>query len=323
MRKRIARRGRKPGGRVLESRPPGVRLIQRTLAGQAGEKSHMLPLFAVLLAATPPSLPPCPGVPTPTVQFAPGEQLKFRLDLFGADVGTFDVSLEHASGSEKDTAALAVRARVRSTAFVATNVGRYEVFATSLLGKDLKPVNYREEVDEGQTHKTIELRFPPAGGKLPISATKDGNPDPLDLDAGPTARDILSTLYLFRGQLPGKSVCADVYAGRKMWRLQGSMAAGEEIDTPLGKFKTLRFDGTAVRLDDANVTRTAHVWVSDDGRRLPWAPSATGRARRSAPSLSRGLGRRARNPRARGRLRPGLRGEGRGSGDKESGAPVR
>jgi hypothetical protein len=229
----------------------------------------MLPLFAVLLAATPPSLPPCPGVPTPTVQFAPGEQLKFRLDLFGADVGTFDVSLEHASGSEKDTAALAVRARVRSTAFVATNVGRYEVFATSLLGKDLKPVNYREEVDEGQTHKTIELRFPPAGGKLPISATKDGNPDPLDLDAGPTARDMLSTLYLLRGQLPGKSVCADVYAGRKMWRLQGSMAAGEEIETPLGKFKTLRFDGSAVRLDDANVTRTAHVWVSDDGRRLP------------------------------------------------------
>jgi len=229
----------------------------------------MLPLFAVLLAATPPALPPCAAVPKPAVQFAPGEQLKFRLDLFGADVGTFDVSLEHAAGPEKDTAALAVRARVLSTAFVATNVGRYEVFATSLLGKDLKPVNYREEVDEGQTHKTIELRFPPADGKLPISATKDGNPDPLDLDAGPTARDMLSTLYLLRGQLPGKPVCADVYAGRKMWRLQGSMAAGEEIETPLGKFKTLRFDGSAVRLDDANVTRIAHVWVSDDGRRLP------------------------------------------------------
>src|SRR4051812_29746927 len=211
MRKRIARRGRKPGGRVLESRPPGVRLIQRTLAGQAGEKSHMLPLFAVLLAATPPSLPPCPGVPTPTVQFAPGEQLKFRLDLLGADVGTFDVSLEHASASEKN-AALAVRSRARTSAFVATNMGRYDAFATSLLGKDLRPVSYREEVDEGPTHKTIEVRFPPAGGKLPIFATKDGNPDPVELEAGPTARDMLSTLYLLRGQVPGRSVCVDVYA---------------------------------------------------------------------------------------------------------------
>src|SRR5207302_1068891 len=84
-------------------------------------------------------------------------------------------------------------ARARTSAFVATNLGRYEVFAVSILGKDLRPVKYREEVDEGPTHKTTEVRFPPSGGKLPISATKDGNPDPVDLEAGPTARDMLST----------------------------------------------------------------------------------------------------------------------------------
>jgi hypothetical protein len=227
----------------------------------------LVPLAAVLLAAVPP--PPCAPVPPPAVLFAPGEQLKFRLDLLGADVGTFDVSLEHPPASEKGGAALAVRSRARTSAFVATNMGRYEVFATSLLGKDLRPVSYREEVDEGPTHKTIEVRFPPVGGKLPISATKDGNPDPVELEAGPTARDMLSTLYLLRGQVPGRSVCVDVYAGRKVWRLQGSMTAGEDIETPLGNFKTLRFDGTATRLDDANVTRSAHVWVSDDARRLP------------------------------------------------------
>src|SRR5207253_8173813 len=49
----------------------------------------------------------------------------------------------------------------------------------------------------------------------------------------------------------------------------GTMVPGEEIETPLGKFKTLRFDGTATRFDDTNVQRSAHVWVSDDGRRLP------------------------------------------------------
>jgi uncharacterized protein DUF3108 len=254
----------------------------------------LAPFAAVLLAAVPP--PPCAAVPPPAVQFSPGEQLKFRLDLLGADVGTFDLSLEHASASEKD-AALAVRSRARTSAFVATNLGRYDAFATSLLGKDLRPVSYREEVDEGPTHKTIEVRFPPAGGKLPISATKDGNPDSVELEAGPTARDMLSTLYLLRGQVPGRSVCVDVYAGRKVWRLEGSMAAGEEIETPLGKFKTLRFDGTATRLDDGNVKRSAHVWVSDDARRLPLVAigevksktiraqlvEATGAAARAAP----------------------------------------
>jgi hypothetical protein len=227
----------------------------------------MLVPFAVLLAAVP--LPPCAAVPPAVVQFVPGEQLKYRLDLLGADVGTFDIALERASGPEKDAGAeQAIRSRARTSAFVATNMGRYEAFATSLLGKDLKPVSYREEVDEGPTHKTIEVRFPPTGGKLPIAATRDGNPDPLELEAGPTARDMLSTLYLLRGQAPGRTVCADVYAGRKVWRLEGSMAQGEEIDTPLGKFKTLRFDGTATRIDDGQ-KRTAHVWVSDDGRRLP------------------------------------------------------
>jgi hypothetical protein len=225
----------------------------------------MLASFAVLLAAVP--LPHCAAVPPPAVQFAPGQQLKFRLDLLGADVGTFDVSLERAPASEG--AALAVHARARTSAFVSTNMGRYEVFAVSLLGKDLRPVKYREEVDEGPTHRTIEVRFPPSGGKLPISATKDGNPDPVELEAGPTARDMLSTLYLLRGQVTGRPVCADVYAGRKVWRLEGAMAEGEEIETPLGKFKTLRFDGTATRLDDTNVKRTAHVWVTDDDRRLP------------------------------------------------------
>jgi hypothetical protein len=227
----------------------------------------LAPFAAVLLAAVPP--PPCAAVPPPAFQFAPGEQLKFRLDLLGADVGTFDVSLEHPSASDKESAALAARARARTSAFVSTNMGRYEVFALSLLGKDLRPVSYREEVDEGPTHKTIEVRFPPSGGKLAIAATRDGNPDPVELQAGPTARDMLSTLYLLRGQVPGRAVCADVYAGRKVWRLEGTMAPGEEIETPLGKFKTLRFDGTATRLDDTNVKRTAHVWVSDDGRRLP------------------------------------------------------
>jgi hypothetical protein len=49
------------------------------------------------------------------------------------------------------------------------------------------------------------------------------------------------------------------------------MRAKETIDTPVGRFPSLRFEGEAVRLDDPKVKRTALVWVSDDERRLPLA----------------------------------------------------
>ncbi|MGZ6125829.1 MAG: DUF3108 domain-containing protein, partial [Myxococcales bacterium] len=88
-------------------------------------------------------------------------------------------------------------------------------------------------------------------------------------DAG--VRDMISTLYLLRRLRLNQPVCLEVFAGRKIWKLTGELAARESIETPLGRLPSLRFDGEAVRLDDANVRRTAHVWISDDERRLPLA----------------------------------------------------
>jgi hypothetical protein len=226
----------------------------------------LAPLLAFLAAAQPPTCPPN----SPTSAFAPGgEQLRYRLDALGAEVGSFEIATEPAPAAERRRAALQVRSHAKTNAFVSTNVGQYQAFAVTLLGPDLSPVLYKEELDEGQVHKSTIVGFPPRDGHLPVEATLNGNPDPLQLDAGPTARDMLSTLFVLRAQALSKPVCLDVYAGRKVWRLAGKMAAREEIETPLGKFAALRFDGTATRLDDPSVQRNAHVWISDDARRLP------------------------------------------------------
>jgi hypothetical protein len=37
----------------------------------------------------------------------------------------------------------------------------------------------------------------------------------------------------------------------------------------MGRFPTMRIDAEAIRIDDVKVKRAAHVWVSDDARRLP------------------------------------------------------
>ena len=232
----------------------------------------MVTLLALLIAAPARA---CSPPPTPATvraaRFAPGEQLRYRLDVLGADVGTFEVSVEGPQSADRGRVALVARSRAKTSAFVTTNLGRYEGFISTLLGPDLMPLHFREELDEGDKHSSVDVDFPPRTGKLGAKASTDGKPEPLDLDATPLARDMLSTfLYLRALSLKaGTPLCLEVYAARKMWTMAGAVGPREQIETPLGKFGAVRTDLTATRLDDAAVKRSAHVWITDDDRRLP------------------------------------------------------
>jgi len=224
-------------------------------------------LIALLLAAA----PVCPPMKWPAARFPPGEVLSFRLDVLGADVGTFEVRSEIPSDKR---AALEISSRAHTSAFVSTNVGRYDAYATVLVASDFSPLHYREDVDEGEVHRAVEVEFPPgANGALALKATRNGEPEPLAAQAGPDARDVLSGFYLFRAQAmkTGANFCMEVFAGRKMWKVTARVAARETIDTPLGKQGSLRIDAESVLTADARIKRTAHLWVSDDERRLPLA----------------------------------------------------
>jgi hypothetical protein len=223
-------------------------------------------------AAATPALPQaCAPQQLGAARFSAGEALNFKLDALGADVGTFDVTSEAPQPADRPRVSLVLKSRAKTSAFISTNVGRYEAFATSQLGPDLSAIKYREEVDEGATHKSQEIDFPPRDGRLSVRATKNGNQEPAEVAAGPGVRDVLSTLYILRAQAlkPGQPICVEVLAAKKIWRLEGQVAARETIDTPLGKFATLRIDATATRTDDAATQRHAHIWVTEDARRLP------------------------------------------------------
>jgi hypothetical protein len=232
----------------------------------------MMRLLPVLLAAPLAAFGQvCPPQQLQAARFTPGESLEFRLDAMGADVGSFDIHTESAPAAERPRAALVLRSRARTSAFVSTNVARYEAFASVLLSPTFQPLRYKEDLDEGQIHKAQEVEFPPANGTLSVRATKNGEPDPFQIAADAGVREILSTLYVLRAQpmKTGQPVCLEVFAGRKIWRVEGRFAARETIDTPLGRFATMRMDAVAVRTDDASFKRIAHFWVSDDERRLP------------------------------------------------------
>ena len=125
-----------------------------------------------------------------------------------------------------------------------------------------------------------------------MKATKNGEPESISATADPGVRDMISALFVLRLLRLGQPVCMEVFAGRKVWKLPGQMAARESIDTPLGRFDTLRFDGDAVGLDDPTARRArAHVWVTDDERHLPLV--ASGDVKRQGDPRAAGSPRRA------------------------------
>ena len=220
-------------------------------------------MLAMVLAAL------CPPQQLPAARFAAGEVLLYKLDALGADVGTFEVRAESPPVAERPRAAIQLSSRVKTSAFVSTSLGRYESYATALIGRDFTPLHYREDLDENDVHRGTEILFPAPSGPPAVKATRNGEPEPLPLQMDPQVRDMISTLYLLRLLPMQQPVCLEVFATRKVWKLTGQMAAKESIDTPVGRFATLRFDGEAVRSDDPRIRRSAHVWVTDDDRRLP------------------------------------------------------
>jgi hypothetical protein len=201
-----------------------------------------------------------------------GESLSYRLDIFGADVGTFELWLEPAPASAGPRGSVIGHGRAKTSAFVSANAGRFEASSAAVIAPGLAARKYREEVEDGRVRWVQEIAFPQENS-LHVQATRDGEPDSLDLPFTGTVRDLYSAFLLLRAapQTGGAPLCLQTYGMRKLWRLAGAVGPRETIDTPLGKQETVRLDLVSTRTDDASVTRMAKFWVTTDARRLPVA----------------------------------------------------
>ena len=83
--------------------------------------------------------------------------------------------------------------------------------------------------------------------------------------------DTLSSFYYFRtvALQVGKSSFIDIFDCKKLWNTEVQVLRREEIETPLGRFKTvvikpiLKSDGIFARTGDM------FIWLTDDERRIP------------------------------------------------------
>jgi len=83
--------------------------------------------------------------------------------------------------------------------------------------------------------------------------------------------DTLSSFYYFRSVAlqVGKSSFIDIFDCKKLWNTEVQVLRREEIETPLGHFKTvvikpiLKSEGIFARTGDM------FIWLTDDERRIP------------------------------------------------------
>jgi len=253
----------------------GAASAQGPAQGLGGLSSALKAAKGLPQAPPAPAPPPvCAGPGLQPARIGTGERLLFRLDVLGAEIGTFEMRVQPSRGADRARGAVVVEARGKSSDLVSTNVRRIEGRSSALIAADGRAVRYREELDEGDVHRSQEVDFPARDGNLSVRAAKNGDPDEVALGAGPEARDLLSGLFVLRRQplTAGGELCAEIYAARRMWRVEGKVAAApENVETPLGRLEAVRIDAVATRLDDAGVVRKAHVWITTDERRLPIA----------------------------------------------------
>ncbi|MHB1846834.1 MAG: DUF3108 domain-containing protein [Deltaproteobacteria bacterium] len=242
----------------------------------------MLPLVAAFLlsaaaAAPMPTAAQChrlPEAPARRLPFRTGERLEYAVDLLGGiQVGT--VTLDLLPPVRRGAAlTLPARAHALGSEFF-SRFGKIDSLAVSYLRpRDLHPASYREDFFASGGRYWTEVTFPDVGpGAVRV---RMGNPRGSGERRFASAADALDTVgvfYLLRA-LPlkvGEALCFDAYGARRLWRVWGTVAAREPIETPAGSFQALRLDGEAARVDAPAERRRLRFWISDDPRRLPVA----------------------------------------------------
>jgi len=92
-----------------------------------------------------------------------------------------------------------------------------------------------------------------------------------EIDIPACVHDVMGGLFFIRtlNLEPGQSTQIPVSDGKKSVMVKVEAQAREDVKTPLGTFKTIRYE--VYLFDGVLYKRSAHVnlWISDDRRRLP------------------------------------------------------
>jgi len=131
------------------------------------------------------------------------------------------------------------------------------------------PRLYSERIHEGWTRFHKEAYFDRQ--KLEVNTRDLLKNSETTKKISPKTYDTLSSFYYFRSIAlqVGTSYFIDIFDCKKLWNTEVKVLRREEIETPLGRFKTvvimpiLKSEGIFARTGDM------YIWLTDDERRIP------------------------------------------------------
>lgn len=207
-------------------------------------------------------------IATPSSAFPVPERLVFEISYAGMTAGRAVQEVERV-GDELHITSTAKSADWLNLIFsVDDKIESFLISATppSTIGV---PRLYRERIKEGWTRFQKDAVFDRQ--KLEVNTKDFLKKNETTQKISKVTYDTLSSFFYFR-TVPletGVSYYVDIFDCKKLWNTEVQVLRREEIETPLGRFKTvvikplLKSEGIFAR------TGEMHIWLTDDDRRIP------------------------------------------------------
>lgn len=145
---------------------------------------------------------------------------------------------------------------------------------TSQLGEDLCALSSFMKAHEGGRRRETTVTYDGAEGKaryLERDLVKNNIVKQDEIDIPGCVHDVVGGLFLLRTMQvePGKTINIPVSDGKKSVSARVEAQARETVKTPLGTYKTIRYE--VFLFNNVLYRRSGHlyVWLTDDDRRVP------------------------------------------------------
>jgi hypothetical protein len=209
---------------------------------------------------------PAPDVEQP----ASREVLEYAIEWRLVPAGTAKITWTAAPHSP--TAGGEVKLHLESTGLV-SRLFRVDDDYSALLGQSLCAQSTFTEAREGSRNRETRVVYEEPEHKA-MRVEKDLNKNTTatdEVDIPPCVHDVLGGLMVLRGLHlePGKTAQIPVSDGKKFALVKVESQRREDLNTPMGMRKTIRYE--VFLFDNVIYKRTGHlhIWLTDDSSRLP------------------------------------------------------
>ena len=219
---------------------------------------------AIILAVT--AFPPCFAIPA--TAFSIPERLEFEISYAGIPAGRAVQEVKQV-GDELQIISTAKSADWLKFFFPVDDRIESILISGTPPSKIGVPRLYRERIREGWTRFQKDAVFDRQ--KLEVNTKDLLKKSETTVKISTVTYDTLSSFFYFRS-VPlqiGTSYFIDIFDCKKLWNTEVQVLRREEIETSLGRFKTvvikplLKSEGIFAR------TGEMHIWLTDDERRIP------------------------------------------------------